>query len=70
MTSGEFRKRQLVTAIYLPSLLITAAEGALLPILPVSAVGFGFSLAEASIVTTVLMVSTMVFEVPASWLNS
>jgi MFS family permease len=70
MTSGEFRKRQLVTSIYLPSLLITAAEGALLPILPVSAVGFGFSLAEASIVTTVLMVSTMVFEVPASWLNS
>jgi MFS family permease len=70
MTSGEFRKRKLVTAIYLPSLLITAAEGALLPILPVSAVGFGFSLAEASIVTTVLMVSTMVFEVPASWLNS
>ena len=70
MTTGEFRKRQLVTSIYLPSLLITAAEGALLPILPVSAVGFGFSLAEASIVTTVLMVSTMVFEVPASWINA
>ena len=70
MTTGEFRKRQLVTSIYLPSLLITAAEGALLPILPVSAVGFGFSLAEASIVTTVLMVSTMVFEFPASWINA
>lgn len=70
MTTGEFRKRQLVTSIYLPSLLITAAEGALLPILPVSAVGFGFSLAEASIITTVLMVSTMVFEVPASWINA
>jgi MFS family permease len=70
MTSGEFRKRQLVTAVYLPSLLITAAEGALLPILPVSAVGFGYSLAEAGIVTTVLMVSTMVFEVPASWVNA
>lgn len=70
MTTGDFRKRQLVTSIYLPSLLITAAEGALLPILPVSAVGFGFSLAEASIITTVLMVSTMVFEVPASWINA
>ena len=70
MASGDFRKRQLITSIYLPSLLITAAEGALLPILPVSAVLYGASLAEAGVVVTVLMLSTMIFEIPASVLVS
>ena len=70
MSSGDFRKRQLITSIYLPSLLITAAEGALLPILPVSAVLYGASLAEAGVVVTVLMLSTMIFEIPASMLVS
>ena len=70
MSAGEFRKRQLATPIYVPSLLFTAAEGALLPILPVSAVLYGFSLAEAAIVTTVLMIGTLIFEVPASRITS
>lgn len=70
MSAGEFRKRQLATPIYVPSLLFTAAEGALLPILPVSAVLYGFSLAEAAVVTTVLMIGTLIFEVPAARITS
>ena len=66
MAADEFRKRRLIAPVYLPSLLFTAAEGALLPILPVSAVLYGFSLAEAAIVTTVLMVGTVIFEIPAA----
>ncbi|HEY7854493.1 MAG TPA: MFS transporter [Aquiluna sp.] len=66
MSADDFRKRRLIAPVYLPSLLFTAAEGALLPILPVSAVLYGFSLAEAAIVTTVLMVGTLIFEVPAA----
>ena len=66
MSADDFRKRKLIAPVYLPSLLFTAAEGALLPILPVSAVLYGFSLAEAAIVTTVLMVGTLIFEVPAA----
>ncbi len=66
MAVDDFRKRSLIAPIYLPSLLFTAAEGALLPILPVSAVLYGFSLAEAAIVATVLMIGTFVFEVPAA----
>ena len=66
----SFKKRSLIFPIYLPSLLLTAAEGALLPVLPVSAVGYGLGLAEAAIVTTVLLVSVMVFEVPASWITT
>ena len=68
--SGEFRKRQLATPVYLPSFLFTAAEGALLPILPVSAVIYGSSLAQAGIVTTLLMVGTLIFEVPAARITS
>lgn len=70
MTSGEFRKRGLAAPVYLPSFLITAAEGALLPILPVSAVSYGYSLAEAGIVTAVLMIGTLVFEIPAAWITN
>jgi MFS family permease len=66
MAAEEFRKRRLIAPVYLPSLLFTAAEGALLPILPVSAVLYGVSLAEAAIVTTVLMLGTVIFEIPAA----
>lgn len=68
--SEQFRKRSLAAPIYLPSLLITGAEGALLPILPVTAVSYGFSLAEAGIVAAVLMIGTLIFEVPASYLTN
>lgn len=66
----DFQKRSLITSVYLPSLLFTAAEGALLPILPVSAVGFGYSLAEAAVVATVLMIGTLIFEIPAARINT
>ena len=67
---SEFRKRSLAAPIYLPSLLITGAEGALLPIVPVTAVGYGLSLAEAGVVAAVLMIGTLLFEVPASKLTN
>lgn len=70
MSAPQFRKRSLAAPIYLPSFLITAAEGALLPILPVSAVGYGYSLAEAGIITAVMMIATLVFEVPAAWITN
>lgn len=70
MADEQFRKRRLAAPVYLPSFLITAAEGALLPILPVSAVGYGYSLAEAGIVTAVMMVATLVFEIPAATITN
>lgn len=70
MSAGEFKKRQLAAPVYLPSLLFTAAEGALLPILPVTAMAFGVGLAEAAVVATVLMLGTLVFEAPASRINT
>jgi MFS family permease len=66
MSAGEFKKRKLAAPVYIPSLLFSAAEGALLPILPVTAISFGVGLAEAAIVATVLMIGTLVFEIPAA----
>jgi MFS family permease len=66
MAADGFRKRRLIAPVYLPSFLFTAAEGALLPILPVSAVIYGFSLAEAALVGTVMLLGTLIFEVPAA----
>lgn len=68
--NSNFRKRTLAAPIYLPSFLITAAEGALLPILPVTAVAYGNSLAEAGLVAAVLMIGTLLFEVPASFISN
>ncbi len=69
-SSSNFKKRQLIKPVYLPSFLITAAEGAMFPILPVSATAYGFDLASAGIVTGVMLLGTMLFEVPASWITT
>lgn len=42
----------------------------MLPILPVSAVSYGYSLAEAGVVTAVLMIATLLFEIPAAWITN
>jgi MFS family permease len=49
---------------------LNATEAALLPVLPVSAVSYGLGLAEAGVVVTVMMVSAMFFEIPASWITT
>ncbi len=66
----SFKKRDLVLPIYAPSFLLSAAEGALLPILPISATNYGLGLAEASIVAGVMLIAAMLFEIPASWITT
>ncbi|QKJ25037.1 MFS transporter [Aquiluna borgnonia] len=66
MSDKEFRKRNLILPIYLPSLLFEAALSALFPVLPVSATEYGFDLASAGAVITAAMLGTLLFEAPAS----
>lgn len=66
----SFKKRSLILPIYAPSFLLSAAEGALLPILPISATNYGLGLAEASIVAGVMLIAAMLFEIPASWITT
>ena len=69
-SNSNFKKRTLIKPVYAPSLLFTAAEGAMFPILPVSATAYGFDLASAGIVTGVMLLGTLLFEVPASWITT
>lgn len=67
--SGEpasFRKRQLVRPVYAPAILIVAAETMLLPVLPVSAVSYGLDLAGAGAVLALILIGSLVAEVPSA----
>lgn len=68
--AASFRKRGIIAPVYLPSFLITAAEGALLPVIPVSAVALGLDLASAGAVLAAMLLGTLVAEYPAAWLNT
>lgn len=71
MTEGpQFQKRGIIVPIYLPSLLITAAEGALLPVIPVTAIALGLDLASAGAVLAAMLLGTLLAEYPAAWLNT
>ncbi len=68
-TSNQFRKRDLIRPVYLPSLLFTMAEGALLPIIPATAESFGVGLATAGAVAGALMLGALLAEVPSALIN-
>jgi MFS family permease len=70
VTKGnQFRKRDLIRPVYLPSLLFMMAEGALLPIIPATAESFGVGLATAGAVAGALMLGALLAEVPSALIN-
>lgn len=68
-TSSQFRKRDLIRPVYLPSLLFMMAEGALLPIIPATAESFGVGLATAGAVAGALMLGALLAEIPSALIN-
>ena len=68
-TAKQFRKRDLIRPVYLPSLLFMMAEGALLPIIPATAESFGVGLATAGAVAGALMLGALLAEVPSALIN-
>lgn len=70
MANGnQFRKRDLIRPVYLPSLLFMMAEGALLPIIPATAESFGVGLATAGAVAGSLMLGALLAEIPSALIN-
>lgn len=70
MSNGnQFRKRDLIRPVYLPSLLFMMAEGALLPIIPATAESFGAGLATAGAVAGALMLGALLAEIPSALIN-
>lgn len=71
MTSGTvhpFSWRSIVLPAYLPTLLFSLGEGALIPVIPVVATERGASLALAGLIAAMLMVGELVGDLPAGWL--
>ncbi|MRX45312.1 MFS transporter [Agromyces kandeliae] len=67
-TAHPFSWRSIVLPAYLPTLLFSLGEGALVPVIPVVAVDRGASLALAGLIAAMLMVGGLVGDLPAGWL--
>ncbi len=58
--------RELVVPVFLPSLVFSTGENALIPMIPASAQAHGANLAMASIIAGMIMVGTLLADIPAS----
>ncbi|WP_353816268.1 MFS transporter [Agromyces sp. SYSU T00266] len=67
-SAHPFSWRSIVLPAYLPTLLFSLGEGALVPVIPVVAVDRGASLALAGLIAAMLMVGGLVGDLPAGWL--
>ena len=68
--SPAFQIRAVVVPIYLPTLLFSAGEAALIPVLPAIASRLGADLSVAGIVASMLVVGILVGDIPGGWIVS
>lgn len=65
---ATFRLGSVALPVYLPSLLFAIGEGAVLPIIPVDAALLGGSLALAGFISALIMVGTLIGDIPSGWI--
>jgi MFS family permease len=65
-----FRFRSLVPSVYLPTLLFSIGQGAVLPVIPIFAIELGASTALASVIVAMRGIGTMLMDVPGGVLES
>ncbi|MET0480479.1 MAG: MFS transporter [Mycetocola sp.] len=72
MTDGNpaFSIRSVAIVVFLPTLLFSIGEGALIPLIPVAATNLGASLAIAGVIAGMLMIGELVGDIPSGWLVS
>ncbi|HEX7381355.1 MAG TPA: hypothetical protein VF265_04290, partial [Nevskiaceae bacterium] len=70
MADPPFRLRKIAVAAFGPSLLFSVGEGAVLPIIALSARDDGASIALASLIVSLVGVGSLVSNVPAAMLIS
>ena len=63
-----FSWRSIILPAFLPTLLFSIGEGALIPVIPVVATERGASLALAGLIAAMLMVGELAGDLPAGWL--
>ncbi|WP_431220838.1 MFS transporter [Leifsonia xyli] len=72
MTSDErpFRLRSVALAAFLPTLLFSIGEGAIIPIIPVAAGNLGAGLAMAGFIASMVMLGELAGDIPSGWVVS
>jgi MFS family permease len=72
MTSDErpFSFRSVALAAFLPTLLFSIGEGAIIPIIPVAAGNLGAGLAMAGFIASMVMLGELVGDIPSGWIVS
>ncbi|WP_431280243.1 MFS transporter [Leifsonia poae] len=72
MSSVErpFSFRSVALAAFLPTLLFSIGEGAIIPIIPIAAGNLGASLAIAGLISAMVMVGELVGDIPSGWVVS
>jgi len=68
--TGEFSLRSIAVAAFGPSILFGLAEGAMLPVVPLTAVDRGASLAVASLIVSLLGIGSILSNIPAGILTT
>ncbi|PWC03862.1 MFS transporter [Agromyces badenianii] len=67
-SAPRFSWRSIVLPVYLPTLVFSLGEGAMIPIVPLVATERGASLALAGLIAAMLMVGELAGDLPAGWL--
>ena len=72
MTSPErsFSLRSVALAAFLPSLVFSIGEGAIIPIIPVIASNLGVNLAVAGLIAGMIMVGKLIGDIPSGWITT
>ncbi|TFB92766.1 MFS transporter [Cryobacterium sp. HLT2-28] len=72
MSNAErsFSLRSVALAAFLPTLLFSIGEGAIIPLIPIVANNLGASLAVAGLIAAMIMVGELIGDIPSGWVVS
>ena len=72
MSNAErpFQMRSVALAAFLPTLLFSIGEGAIIPLIPIVAHNLGASLALAGFIAAMVMVGQLIGDIPSGWVVS
>jgi len=62
-----FNFRSVALSVYLPTILFSTGEGAVLPMIPVMAHGLGASIPFAGVIAAMVVVGELLGDIPAGW---
>ena len=65
-----FSLRSVALAAFLPTLVFSIGEGAIIPIIPIVAHNLGATLAVAGLIAAMVMVGELVGDIPSGWIVS